>query len=101
TELQVTTTPTCVWLVKTKPASPSPSSPFQFTPQHHSVPVVRTAQVLNWPAPSLLQLVAAPTCTGLSRSVWSARPNCPALFRPQHHSVPAVRATQVWSAPRA
>src|SRR4051794_21057565 len=104
---QVLSVPTRTGRPATLGVLPIPSCPWSLSPQHHSEPSVRVAQV--WNQPVLTDAHAAsrpvpvpvptptpvPTRTGCGLGAPRPVPSCPKLSRPQHHSVPSWRIPQV------
>src|SRR5690606_14863266 len=80
---------------------PLPSWPSEFSPQHASPPLARTAH--EWPLPlSPATASAMPeTLTGTLESLAVPSPSCPSLLAPQHDMLPSVCTAQTWSRPAA
>jgi hypothetical protein len=69
---------------------PMPNCPSLLSPQHHSVPSVRVAQVVLPPASAARQVVRTPVWAGTPDPKLFPPPSWPWSELPQHHSVPSV-----------
>src|SRR5262249_38785648 len=82
---------------------PSPSWPWELSPQHHREPSVLIAQLWPYPSATVATLVcSAATWTGVGFfTVIEPIPSSPALPCPQHHREPSVLIVQAWFIPSA
>src|SRR5438046_746950 len=76
---------------------PSPTSPWTFAPQHHTLPSGLRAH--TWSRPPDTAVTPGPSAviwTGMVRGVTIVpSPTWPASLRPQHHRVPSCFFAQV------
>ncbi len=80
---------------------PSPSSPWELTPQHMRPPTLM-AQVCSAPAETAATPLVRPvTFTGVVRPAVVPSPSWPWELSPQHLRAPPVVMAQVWEAPAA
>src|SRR2546422_371593 len=80
---------------------PSPTCPWPFRPQHHTVPSPSSAHACSAPVATRVAVVRPLTATGTEElvKVPSPLPSCPNWFRPVHCAVPSERRTQLKNAP--
>ncbi len=92
--------PTRTGIVTGPVAVPWASWPSELTPQHHSVPSTRTAQVDSNFETTVRTLTGSATSVATAVDAGTAPiPSCPIELSPQHQSVPLSRTAQVCDAP--
>jgi hypothetical protein len=68
-----------------------PSPPEELLPQHFTIPVERTAQLLWLPVDTETAFEMPITFTGVRRELTVPSPSCPKPFSPQHLTVPSAK----------
>src|SRR5262249_42867022 len=81
---------------------PSPSWPYELSPQHLTAPAVVSAQLWRSPVATAATPLPSPTtATGIKWSVLVPAPSSPDSLSPQHLTAPALVSAQVWMSPAA
>src|SRR5262249_38156452 len=80
---------------------PSPSWPFPFKPQAHTVPSLLSARACELPTATAVMFDKPPTVTGDVRCGVGVSPNCPLLLNPHARRVRSLRRATLNALPAA